>query len=312
MLTIAIPTFNRVERLINCLSALDAELTRDVYDTEIEVIVSDNFSQDTTWSYLQNFKFTNGRIRFTALKNDKNLGSVANIKKIIVASRGAHILWCTDDDYILPGSLRYLVTLIKDKNPSYLKTSLIMYLENSKEASYYGSRTDLWHPEFSARNFMGIFKYSHILTGTIISKEIAEAWLELDSSNCYPSSMWCALATNSRNLVATPCFIHTWENQIYWELDVKVESNIVDSKFLLESEQTALCLALAEIKSFEDSIYIREFYFKSRLSLIKILDDCLPRIPISRLLKYQLHFIFKSTISKLLRYFLGKSAKPKD
>jgi abequosyltransferase len=96
ILTIAIPTYNRANLLRTQLTILAAEV--ESYESECEILVSDNCSTDETKEVLEEFrsKFQSGCFEFS--RNHENIGAIRNILKCINSSTASHVWVCSDDD----------------------------------------------------------------------------------------------------------------------------------------------------------------------------------------------------------------------
>ena len=104
LVTIAIPTFNRVAWLKHCLSsALSQTYSR------LEVLVSDNASTDGTEEYLATI--LDHRLRL--IKQASNIGLNANWNACLLAANGEYIVFVPDDDSIAPHFLDRCVGLVK-------------------------------------------------------------------------------------------------------------------------------------------------------------------------------------------------------
>jgi glycosyltransferase involved in cell wall biosynthesis len=109
LISICIPTYNRSSDLDILLSNIYENLVNDL---PVEIVVSNNCSNDNTidilnkWSLLiKNLKFSN---------NNNNEGFDYNYRKVATLATGLYVLVFGDDDVFLPGSLQYLVNIIKN------------------------------------------------------------------------------------------------------------------------------------------------------------------------------------------------------
>jgi glycosyltransferase involved in cell wall biosynthesis len=112
LLSIAIPTFNRAGYLELCLTQFvaDADLVRD---GTVEILVSDNCSADATPQIIEAMGERGLNIRY--LRNEANIGSDANIAQCFNEARGTYVQILGDDDLYLPGRLREIVALLRDR-----------------------------------------------------------------------------------------------------------------------------------------------------------------------------------------------------
>jgi glycosyltransferase involved in cell wall biosynthesis len=100
IVTIGLPTFNRLSYLERSLqSALAQTYPR------LEIIVSDNHSDDGTTEYLNGIKDD----RLTILRQERNLGMMGNWNAILSAATGEFFLLLSDDDYLHPEAIAEMV-----------------------------------------------------------------------------------------------------------------------------------------------------------------------------------------------------------
>jgi glycosyltransferase involved in cell wall biosynthesis len=92
-ITAIIPTFNRIEFLKKSLESVRVQTFK-----EIEILILDNCSQDGTEEYINKLKKLDDRILY--FKNDKNIGSSANIRLGIEMVRTEFYSVLCDDNYL--------------------------------------------------------------------------------------------------------------------------------------------------------------------------------------------------------------------
>jgi hypothetical protein len=99
MVTIGIPTFNRVALLGRTIASALAQ------DHEpLEVVVVDNCSSDGTAELVAKLAAANPTVRL--VQQPRNLGSIVNFETALLEARGDFFMWLADDDWISPGYLR--------------------------------------------------------------------------------------------------------------------------------------------------------------------------------------------------------------
>ncbi|TKS58179.1 MAG: glycosyl transferase [Nitrospira sp.] len=91
LVSIGMPVYNG-ERFIR--QALDSLIAQD-YEN-IELIISDNASEDRTEELCQEYLATDNRIR--CYRNETNLGPVKNFNRAFELSRGEYFMWAAHDD----------------------------------------------------------------------------------------------------------------------------------------------------------------------------------------------------------------------
>lgn len=93
LVTIAIPTYNRVDLLRRCVKSVLNQNYKN-----IEVCISDNASTDRTYEFIEELK---GDIRIKSYRSPVNQGMVANWDKCLSMSNGEYFLMMSDDDAFL-------------------------------------------------------------------------------------------------------------------------------------------------------------------------------------------------------------------
>jgi glycosyltransferase involved in cell wall biosynthesis len=114
LLTIAIPTWNRSailkEALVNLLSIFEQ------YPNEIELVVSDNNSDDDTEAVIKAFNLNHPLSSFKFNKNKSNIGFYGNFKRCKELATGEYIWLLSDDDHFTLSAMKLAIeTLINDK-----------------------------------------------------------------------------------------------------------------------------------------------------------------------------------------------------
>lgn len=100
LVTIAIPTFNRAGFL---RSAIDSAIAQS-YEP-IEIVVSDNASTDETAKILASYQDT----RFRYIRQESNIGLIANWNACLKVAQGEYFLMLSDDDQLAPNAIQDLV-----------------------------------------------------------------------------------------------------------------------------------------------------------------------------------------------------------
>lgn len=112
LLSVCIPTYNRVDYLKKCLESVVSQGGFNCDD--IEVLISNNASEDDTEKVVKSFQGRFKNIRY--IKNDVNFGVEKNILKLLNNFQGDYFFLLCDDNILLPGSLKILKEAIID-NP---------------------------------------------------------------------------------------------------------------------------------------------------------------------------------------------------
>jgi glycosyltransferase involved in cell wall biosynthesis len=109
LLTISVPTYNRASYLDLCLSQITEQLK--AHAGEVELLVSDNCSTDTTSEVVH--KYLSLGHPLTYLKNPENIGPDRNFLQCYRKAKGKYLLILGDDDVLLDGALDKLVPILQ-------------------------------------------------------------------------------------------------------------------------------------------------------------------------------------------------------
>jgi len=111
-LSIYIPTFNRVETLLQLLNSIK-EICTDQVRSSIEVVVSDNASTDLTQQMMKvalDNKFIDKYIRYSS-----NRGADENISNCFYSTNGNFVWILCDDDLPNKNSIENILSIIESK-----------------------------------------------------------------------------------------------------------------------------------------------------------------------------------------------------
>lgn len=102
-LTIAIPTYNRAQKLKECIyRAINYTMDKDV-----EILVSDNASSDNTMDVVMDIKKEYPEILY--FRNDENVGFDGNFLNCFERASGEYVWLLSDDDILLPGAIETVI-----------------------------------------------------------------------------------------------------------------------------------------------------------------------------------------------------------
>lgn len=113
LLTIAIPTYNRANYLGQNLEQLKSELSK-IQEVLVEIIVSDNCSQDNTKEIVDNFNKSGFLIQY--FRNETNIGWGQNFLQCFNYANGKYVLLLGDDDLLFDGALKTIVVRLLTRN----------------------------------------------------------------------------------------------------------------------------------------------------------------------------------------------------
>lgn len=119
MLSVLIPTYNRVKFLETVVSQFLAQVEEGGFGGRVEIIVGNDASPDTTADYLNALDTTQYPF-VRVLNHPKNLGVSGNFEALVAAARGEYIWFFGDDDLMCEGALKKVVQSIDTKKPNYI------------------------------------------------------------------------------------------------------------------------------------------------------------------------------------------------
>ncbi len=119
--SVCIPTYNRADRLAR---AVQSVLAQD--HPEIEVVISDNHSTDSTEEWCRALADTDARVQY--VRNDRNLGPTANFNQARARATGDYVMWLGDDDRLEPDYVRACLAEFERDPSLVLVTGTVRYL----------------------------------------------------------------------------------------------------------------------------------------------------------------------------------------
>ncbi|HZY20337.1 MAG TPA: glycosyltransferase family 2 protein [Ramlibacter sp.] len=116
LLTIVVPTYNRVAHLAQLLRAIDAQLPG--LDGQVAVVVGDNASDDGTPATIEAFRARHpGTI---VLRHAQNVGPEENFHRCLAQVHSPWLWIIGDDDLPRPGLLPVLLELLRTQSPDLI------------------------------------------------------------------------------------------------------------------------------------------------------------------------------------------------
>lgn len=113
LLSIGIPTFERAAFLRQNLKQLKSQI-RDFPKGHLEIIVSDNCSQDDTKNVVKELCSNEMPIRY--IRNKKNLGWALNFAQVFDNAKAEYILMMGDDDALVDGALAIIYKILNGQH----------------------------------------------------------------------------------------------------------------------------------------------------------------------------------------------------
>jgi glycosyltransferase involved in cell wall biosynthesis len=118
LLTIAIPTYNRVDKLKRLINNILNQSFS--FSEEIELMISNNSSTDETSQFLETLIINHRNLKVKTYNQETNLGFDGNISFLYHNSNSKYIWFFADDDLLLPDTINTIVDTLKREEPSAL------------------------------------------------------------------------------------------------------------------------------------------------------------------------------------------------
>jgi len=236
ILSICIPTYNRVNQLDNCLNSILIS-KKKVDNFNFEICISDNCSEEDTESIIKKY---NKELTIKYNRNEKNFGFAINGIKTVSMAKGEYSWMIGNDDLILPKTLLKLKNLLQNNldndyffinsyhlESSYLKnfptpfdTKNLKY-ENMKKISKLKSnkQTSFWEVidpkvswEFLIGIYLNLFRTKKWIDsiGAINQEKIKDTrvWSNFDNTCLHPIIIANAFKNSKAYICADPLSIN--------------------------------------------------------------------------------------------------------
>jgi acetyltransferase-like isoleucine patch superfamily enzyme len=106
-LSICIPTFNRSSLLNKCIESI---VTQEEFNNQVEIVISDNCSQDNTKEVVQGYQAKYSNIKY--YRNETNIGADKNILKVLSLGHGEYLKLSNDYSILKEGSIKLIIDII--------------------------------------------------------------------------------------------------------------------------------------------------------------------------------------------------------
>lgn len=201
LLSICIPTYKRAGYLKNCLHAFLSQLNIENKPL-VEIYVSNNASPDNTTEIVNEYIAKGHEITYHI--NSENIGPDNNVASCFKKAKGKYVWVFADDDYLLPGCLNPIISILKTNNVGVVYLSSLWY-DNVKELQI-RTFTKLNYTVFedSLSFFEQVHYWITFASGNIVNRESLQSqdWsIQFEDSNLIQLSwMIPAIFYNKRNI----------------------------------------------------------------------------------------------------------------
>ncbi len=178
IISVCIPTYNRANYLHHALQCILKQLKTSNLKKKIEIVISDNNSQDNTSQvvkkYSEEFKFISYR------KNKKNIG-IINTVKVAEFAHGEYVWFTSDDDWHISLSISTVLRIIEEFQPDAIISNLDLYSKDGDRIldpnllrtkdNFFGGKKDFFH-FLEGKFFLPIDWYLTTYSNTIVKTNI--------------------------------------------------------------------------------------------------------------------------------------------
>jgi glycosyltransferase involved in cell wall biosynthesis len=123
LLSICIPTFNRSYVLDKSINSI---VSQKEFNECIELVISDNCSDDDTFEVVQAFQKKYSNIKY--IRNENNIGPEKNIFNVLCQGEGKFLKLVNDYCIFNPGSLRHIINILT----VYEKNHSVIFFSNNR------------------------------------------------------------------------------------------------------------------------------------------------------------------------------------
>ncbi len=195
ILSICIPTYNRCDFLKVMVNSLTSQLKENSsLSGMMEIIISDNCSDDGTEQYLQDLLNDNPNLNIKVIRNERNIGVVRNILKALENASGDFWYFIGDDDLIPSGALVKVIAELKShpEIPVFIfKHKFYKNISGSEEISIYES----------AKRYAYFMGNAATVCSTKLSKLNAEKYYNEIVTTCWPQTHLYFLSMYSAGII---------------------------------------------------------------------------------------------------------------
>jgi glycosyltransferase involved in cell wall biosynthesis len=165
ILTIAIPTYNRAEKLIRILGLIQDEITKINLSKDIEILVSDNSGKKFEGIH----ELIEQPIKY--IWNVTNVGYDRNVINCVSNSSAKYVWLFGDDDILESGILGEVIEHLKVKSPVLAILKFGQFnISNSLECM---PQVKMWHELSDANEMSKLILESAKLTNYVIRRDLA-------------------------------------------------------------------------------------------------------------------------------------------
>ena len=188
LLSILIPTYNRQNELLKNIELLSQYIRKLNCQELVEIIISDNYSNDNTVSITEKYISRNKDINIQLYKHSRNSGLERNVIFVLSKSNAKYVMYLGDDDYLKQEYLEYIIDEITHND------NITCVVPSFVGVNHDGTITSKRDVDKSTRRYkrgfnsvMALMDKGHQLSGiTFLREGTLKAYERGGLSNMYP------------------------------------------------------------------------------------------------------------------------------
>jgi len=181
LLSIGIPTYNGTKFISKAITSAIDGIKKNKLEDEVEIIISDNASEDNTKEIVLGIIRDNPSIDIAYFANDTNIEFDRNVDMVVQHSSSKYVWFLSDDDYIINNGLKKVVDVLRENELDLLFVNYKNVIEVKRATKIYDNGAILWND----------IKFKNgLISSNIINRD---AWLSLTMSD-YFDGLWIHMA----------------------------------------------------------------------------------------------------------------------
>ena len=264
LLSICIPTYDRVDYLVENLNVLIPQIEDAKYS--VEVIISDNGTPEERFEELKKY-VEKQKIEIKLFHHNENIGGRANFAYAVSKANGTYIFLLGDDDILSPNLLEILYPLIESQQYSLIHFN---YLCADANLQHSGLRTDKYEgvsQSMMPGEFLKNTNYDPTFMSSIVF--LKECW---DSGltkvrDIYYGYEWYGAICWGLMLKSMPCLFY------FFPLCLQRNPRRIWAKDTPIFKYIGQCALFKDLDALEPGLYMSKFVFLKTIYYEKFFVD---------------------------------------
>lgn len=278
-LTIAIPTYNRSKRLQKSLRDLLNKILTSGCIEKIEVLVSDNASEDDTFHVINSSKelYLKNNIKFRHRSNPINLGFGENVKRCYECAEGNYVWFLSDDDNLYEESIKFVLDKIQNEQPSAL---FFNFEQNPYNIDNPRIKEEILLPFLSNHNSVKLKSFTNWpkLSSCVIKKYPIEISSQIDKKFTHVS-IFLFIAIKYGNVKFCSDFIAFADDDFRDHIDFspyignELNNELKELLTKLDKQEFYNSLSVSYVDPLSSSLQMLGTYYRGNFSMHRLLKD---------------------------------------